>query len=78
MTVSDENDNSPIFTEKGMYTADLPSSSNPGYNVKQVFAMDADDGLNAQVKYSLQEPHNIVGGTFNIDSESGMPCKITQ
>lgn len=74
VTVSDVNDNPPIFTEKGVYTADLPSSSNPGYNVKQVSAMDADDELNAQVRYSLQEPANIVRGTFNIDSESGMPC----
>ena len=78
VTVSDVNDNPPIFTEKGLYTADLPSSSNPGYNVKQVAAMDADDGLNGQVRYSLQEPASIVRGTFNIDSESGRQCSTIQ
>ena len=75
MTVSDANDNPPIFTEE-LYTADLPSSSNPGYNVKQVVAMDADDGINGQVTYSLQEPANIISGTFAIDSETGRQCSM--
>lgn len=73
MTVSDANDNPPIFTEV-LYTADLPSSSNPGYNVKQVVARDADDGLNGQVTYSLQEPASIISGTFTIDTETGRQC----
>lgn len=77
VTVSDLNDNPPVFSEKGVYTADLPSSSNPGYNVKQVVAMDADDGINSLVMYSLQEPANVVRGTFDIDSESGILNSIT-
>lgn len=73
--MSDANDNPPIFTEV-LYTADLPSSSNPGYNVKQVVARDADDGVNGQVTYSLQEPASIISGTFSIDTETGRQCSV--
>ena len=66
----DVNDNPPTFSST-LLTAEVPSASNPPYNVKTVRADDLDEGRNGQITYSLQEPSLITPGTFSIHNESG-------
>lgn len=74
MTLIDENDNVPAFTKR-IYYIDIPEdrisqgSAENAAPIGKVEAIDADDGENAAMKYS------IIGGNkasvFSIDSETG-------
>ncbi|EDV94334.1 GH20538 [Drosophila grimshawi] len=61
--ITDENDNSPKFRGNGQpIVAVLPRSASFGYHVTRVGAEDADEGLNAEIRYRLlNEPTRLFG-----------------
>lgn len=65
ITVEDKNDNSPIFMQS-TYIATVMEQLPPGASVTTVSAVDKDQGLNAQVRYSI-----IGGGSFQINIATG-------
>ncbi|EDW67860.2 uncharacterized protein Dvir_GJ22851 [Drosophila virilis] len=67
--IADENDNSPKFRGNGQpIVAVLPRSASFGYHVTRVTATDADEGLNAEIRYRLlNEPTRL----FGIDDLTG-------
>ena len=52
VTVTDENDNSPTFTENP-YRASILETTRNGALVKQVLATDRDSGVNSKITYSI-------------------------
>ena len=52
VTVTDENDNSPTFTENP-YRASILETTRNGAFVKQVLATDRDSGVNSKITYSI-------------------------
>ncbi|GAB6027296.1 hypothetical protein CHUAL_001579 [Chamberlinius hualienensis] len=52
VTVTDSNDNPPTFT-KPAYSLDIPEDAARGARVGSVLAIDADEGINAQIGYSV-------------------------
>ncbi|XP_077982689.1 neural-cadherin-like [Glandiceps talaboti] len=67
----DVNDNVPIFSLPN-YAANVPEMSQPGTFVFQVSAEDADEGVNAQIKYSIIEDQDSDDWRhFNIDENTG-------
>ncbi|XP_063776587.1 protocadherin-23 [Pseudophryne corroboree] len=69
MIIQDENDNSPVFDQDNHMTSVLEGQ---GYNlfVIQVFATDADSGLNGQVDYTIVDGNE--NKAFSIDSRWGI------
>ncbi|ALC46124.1 Cad89D, partial [Drosophila busckii] len=67
--IADENDNAPKFRGNGQpIVAVVPRSASFGYPVTRVHASDADEGLNAEIRYRLlNEPTRL----FGIDELSG-------
>ncbi len=63
--ILDINDNTPIF-ENAPYEVSVPEDAPQGYNILQVYAMDADIGTNAEIMFSLIDAAN-----FGIDATSG-------
>ena len=72
MYVTDVNDNYPIFYPV-TYIESILSNSQPG-NITQITAMDADEGSNGQIIYSII---NGGEGKFDIDSSSGVLRTLT-
>ena len=68
VTVHDENDNDPRFTQS-RYTATLPENMEPDTVVLTVQATDADRGNNAKITYSLS---NETQWLFKINNETGV------
>ncbi len=75
LTLIDENDNSPIFSQM-IYRVTVPEDLTPGTTVIQFNATDRDKGLNGEIRYSVDSNPNIFfveGETdvvFEIDSDS--------
>ncbi|XP_056312427.1 protocadherin Fat 1-like isoform X2 [Danio aesculapii] len=71
ITVTDINDNSPIFS-KQQYETTVFEDAEVGADVVVIMATDKDDGLNAVVSYHIvnQQPPSDTP-VFNIDSDSG-------
>ncbi|XP_059919417.1 protocadherin Fat 4 [Gadus macrocephalus] len=69
MVVLDVNDNTPSFSQN-IYDVEIQEDTLTGSDVLQVFASDADEGTNGQIRFS------IAGGNanaeFRIDSVTGM------
>ncbi|XP_048086719.1 protocadherin Fat 4 [Alosa alosa] len=69
MIVLDVNDNTPSFSQN-IYDIEIEENTLTGTDVLQVFASDADEGTNGQIRFS------IVGGNtntdFRIDSVTGI------
>ncbi|XP_051862506.1 cadherin-89D [Drosophila albomicans] len=67
--IADENDNAPKFQGNGQpIVAVLPRSATFDYHVTRVTASDADEGLNAEIRYRLlNEPTKL----FGIDDLTG-------
>ncbi|XP_028271321.1 protocadherin Fat 4 [Parambassis ranga] len=69
MMVLDVNDNTPSFSQN-IYDIEIEENTLTGTDVIQVFASDADDGTNGQIRFS------IAGGNtnsdFRIDSVTGV------
>ena len=66
ITVNDENDNSPMFT-RPCYNVTISDATIVGGTVRVVSASDKDDGLNAEIVYSIMEST----GHFKIDNMTG-------
>ncbi|KAL0974220.1 hypothetical protein UPYG_G00217250 [Umbra pygmaea] len=71
--IVDQNDNAPSVTaplgKNGTAREPLPRSAEPGYLVTRIFAMDADDGENARLSYSIQRGNE--NGMFRMDWRTG-------
>ena len=68
ITVTDENDNCPMFTEPSFGELHLHVSSiNPGDNITMVSAVDLDTGINSNIKYNISN-----NDVFSIQPESGV------
>ncbi|XP_054259786.1 fat-like cadherin-related tumor suppressor homolog [Macrosteles quadrilineatus] len=67
ITVSDSNDNAPIFSQPS-YSAEISELATPGDNVIQVTAVDADSGASGLVRYTLVGERSK---EFKVDSVSG-------
>ncbi|XP_065814787.1 uncharacterized protein [Labrus bergylta] len=71
ITVLDNNDNFPIFSEHE-YKASLKENSTKGTFVVKLTATDADEGLNGEVKYSFgSRTPDLVSSTFEINEKTG-------
>ena len=68
ITLTDINDNTPIFSEH-MFTASVAENSPPGTPVTDLVAVDGDQGQNAQLVYSITQGNT--GQAFTINSTSG-------
>lgn len=68
ITLSDENDNSPIFSRK-TYRATIREDLPLGSDVIHLIARDADEGPNGIVTYSLVEENS---GNFQVDDSTGV------
>ncbi|OQR69060.1 cadherin-related tumor suppressor-like, partial [Tropilaelaps mercedesae] len=64
--IADVNDNSPIF-ERASYELHVAENQPGGTLVHTLKAHDADEGLNAEVRYSLESPSQY----FTLDGASG-------
>ncbi|XP_068062405.1 protocadherin gamma-A10-like [Anomalospiza imberbis] len=69
VTVLDANDNAPVFSQ-AEYTVRVPEDVPVGSSLLTVTAMDADEGLNGQVKYSFKKKKTSLQ-IFHLDSETG-------
>ncbi|NXE16739.1 PCDGA protein, partial [Lophotis ruficrista] len=67
LRVLDVNDNAPVFAEARYSAQDVPVGS----TLVTVTATDADEGLNADVKYSFHKISDQASELFNLDSETG-------
>ena len=67
VTVLDENDNDPIFTEK-RYEQNITENLSGGTFVKEVEAIDYDIGENARVSYAILSGAK---GYFRINNDTG-------
>jgi len=66
--VTDANDHDPVFSS-ARYVAAVPEETPVGSLVTTVSAVDADQGLNAQVRYDLISGDDF--GTFDLDGYAG-------
>ncbi|XP_066050903.1 cadherin-1-like isoform X2 [Chamaea fasciata] len=76
ITVLDQNDNRPVFTQT-VFQGSVLEGAEPGTSVLRVLATDADDAVNSNngvVVYSIlsQVPEKPQPGMFTIDSRSGL------
>uniref|UniRef100_A0A670IIP7 Cadherin domain-containing protein n=1 Tax=Podarcis muralis TaxID=64176 RepID=A0A670IIP7_PODMU len=70
INVTDANDNPPVFNEE-VYKLSLKESAPKGSLVIQVKASDADEGPNAQIRYSFSNIPAKASQKFSLDPESG-------
>ncbi|EMP41928.1 B-cadherin, partial [Chelonia mydas] len=68
ITVSDQNDNKPQFTQS-VFTGFIEEGAKPGSSVMQVTATDADDSVNSYNGQIPEKPHNQM---FTIDFDNGI------
>lgn len=66
--VLDDNDNDPIFQQTS-YAASVPENITEGTSIVLLKASDLDEGLNAEVSFSLS---NSTNGLFRVDSTTGV------
>uniref|UniRef100_A0A667Y8M0 Protocadherin-16 n=1 Tax=Myripristis murdjan TaxID=586833 RepID=A0A667Y8M0_9TELE len=71
ITVQDINDNAPVFNQS-RYHAIISENLQPGSNILQVFATDADEGDNGMVLYEINRRQSDPERYFVIDSRSGI------
>lgn len=71
VAVTDINDNPPIF-DLPLYPATIIEASEPGTQVTQVHATDADEGLNAQITYSIAADGTGYANWFDVHPMSGL------
>ncbi|XP_041360351.1 cadherin-related tumor suppressor-like [Gigantopelta aegis] len=75
LTVLDENDNEPKFTQP-MYSFDIPEDTNIGTTVAQISATDDDDDSNGQVTYELESDWGK--DKFQLEASLGTITLISQ
>ncbi|XP_068174112.1 protocadherin-16-like [Antennarius striatus] len=71
ITVQDINDNAPVFNQS-RYHAIISENLQPGSNILQVFATDADEGDNGMVLYEINRRQSDPNRYFDINSHSGI------
>ncbi|KAI7801010.1 putative protocadherin-16 [Triplophysa rosa] len=71
VTVRDINDNAPVFNQS-RYHAVISENLQPGNNILQVFASDADEGDNGLVLYDINRRQSDPERYFVIDSRTGV------
>ncbi|XP_064158213.1 protocadherin-16 isoform X1 [Anguilla rostrata] len=71
VTVQDVNDNAPVFNQS-RYHATITENLQPGSNILQVFASDADEGANGLVLYEINRRQSDPEHYFVIDPRSGV------
>ncbi|OWF51064.1 cadherin-related tumor suppressor-like [Mizuhopecten yessoensis] len=69
VTVADVNDNSPIFEHSGTYVGHILENEDPMTSILTVQATDADNGLNGQVTYRLE---NNIENKFMVNPATGV------
>lgn len=69
--VQDINDNAPVFNQS-RYHAMISENLQPGNNILQVFASDADEGDNGLVLYDINRRQSDPDHYFVIDSRTGV------
>ncbi|KAA0709828.1 Protocadherin Fat 4 [Triplophysa tibetana] len=69
MIVLDVNDNTPGFSQN-IYDTEIEENTLTGTDVLQVFASDADEGTNGQIRFSIAAGN--VNPDFRIDSVTGV------
>uniref|UniRef100_A0A3B4WJL1 Cadherin domain-containing protein n=1 Tax=Seriola lalandi dorsalis TaxID=1841481 RepID=A0A3B4WJL1_SERLL len=69
--VQDINDNAPVFNQS-RYHAIISENLQPGSNILQVFATDADEGDNGMVLYEINRRQSDPDRYFVIDSRTGV------
>uniref|UniRef100_A0A8D0EJF2 Cadherin domain-containing protein n=1 Tax=Strix occidentalis caurina TaxID=311401 RepID=A0A8D0EJF2_STROC len=70
VAVLDANDNAPVFGQ-AEYTVRVPEDVPVGSTLLTVTATDADEGMNAHVKYSLKQVTEKASNIFHLDSDRG-------
>ncbi|NXG06703.1 PCDGA protein, partial [Sakesphorus luctuosus] len=70
VTVLDANDNAPVFSQ-AEYTVRVPEDVPVGSTLVTVTATDADEGLNGNVKYTLNKVTDMALDIFHLDAETG-------
>ncbi|XP_037671716.1 cadherin-1-like [Choloepus didactylus] len=81
ITVMDQNDNKPVFTQE-VFEGSVMEGALPGTSVMQVSATDADDDVNtynAAIAYTMvsQEPQLPHSGMFIINRDTGVISVVT-
>ncbi|KAK7075982.1 calcium ion binding [Halocaridina rubra] len=69
ITITDVNDNKPVFNLYP-FTVDVPVYSQPGQQLVQVTASDKDEGVNADIVFSLV--NKSANNKFRINAETGI------
>ncbi|XP_032929365.1 protocadherin gamma-A2-like [Catharus ustulatus] len=71
VTVLDANDNAPVFTQ-AEHTVSVPEDVPVGSTLVTVTAVDADEGLYGQVKYSIQKITGKASQIFELHGDTGV------
>uniref|UniRef100_A0A3Q2YBQ3 Protocadherin-16 n=1 Tax=Hippocampus comes TaxID=109280 RepID=A0A3Q2YBQ3_HIPCM len=71
ITVQDINDNAPVFNQS-RYHAIISENLQPGNNILQVFATDADEGENGAVTYEINRRQSDPDRYFVIEPHTGI------
>ncbi|XP_076595477.1 protocadherin beta-16-like [Chaetodon auriga] len=71
ISVLDANDNAPVFTQE-VYRVTIPETAPKGTILSTVSAVDADQGSNGKVSYSITNTLDDVPLVFQIDEENGV------
>lgn len=69
ITIEDVNDNKPIF-DKYPFSTQVPTLVQPGQQILQITAIDADQGTNGEIVYSLI--NDAVNSKFRINPSTGI------
>uniref|UniRef100_A0A672UGJ5 Cadherin domain-containing protein n=1 Tax=Strigops habroptila TaxID=2489341 RepID=A0A672UGJ5_STRHB len=70
VAVLDANDNAPVFSQ-AEYTVRVAEDIPVGHVLVTLTAVDADEGLNGHVKYSLKKTKDTASQTFQLDTDTG-------
>ncbi|NWT07122.1 PCDGA protein, partial [Mionectes macconnelli] len=68
--VRDANDNAPVFSQ-AEYTVRVPEDVPVGSVLVTVTAIDPDEGVNGDVKYSMKKAMDMESDIFHLDAETG-------
>ncbi|XP_065814750.1 protocadherin beta-16-like [Labrus bergylta] len=71
ISVLDANDNAPVFTQE-VYKVTITETAPKGTILCTVSAVDADQGINGKVSYSITNTLDDVPSLFRIDAENGL------
>uniref|UniRef100_A0A8D0HDX4 Cadherin domain-containing protein n=1 Tax=Sphenodon punctatus TaxID=8508 RepID=A0A8D0HDX4_SPHPU len=71
ISVTDANDNPPIFTQE-LYKVSVKESAAAGSSVLQVKASDSDEGAYAQIRYMFSSIQKNARQKFSLDPENGI------